>query len=64
MFSGNFCGIPQKYPCKRTGIFSVSRMELFTHFSVIKTIFSFKVNVRKVKNIENNEELGKNVSLW
>jgi len=38
-------------------------MKLFTHFSVIKTFFSFKVNVRKVKNIENNEEIGKNVSL-
>jgi len=30
-------------------------MKLFTHFSVIKTFFSFKVNGSKIKNIENNE---------
>ncbi len=39
--------------------FAVYRMKLFTHFSVIKTIFSFKVNVSKDKNIEEKEELGK-----
>ncbi|MCY8828154.1 hypothetical protein U0534_08060 [Bacillus atrophaeus] len=40
-------------------IFAACRMKLFTHFSVIKTVFSFKVNVSKDKNIEEKEELGK-----
>ncbi|MEG9460680.1 MAG: hypothetical protein MIK35_00660, partial [Bacillus amyloliquefaciens] len=46
-----------KYPLDLSDFFSVCRMKLFTHFSVIKTIFSYKVNVSRY--IEIHAEIGK-----
>lgn len=46
-----------KNPLFLSDFFSVCRMKLFTHFSVIKTNFSYKVNLSRY--IEIHEEIGK-----